>query len=803
VQITTKAVTPPRTNVAPVTQSSIFVAGVAISSFAALLLELALTRLFSVVLFYHFAFLAISIALLGLGSGGVFAYLAKNWLATFALRRLLGMLSCANALAIPAVLEIVLHVPVSLELSRANFLRLSAMYLAAAVPFLVTGLEFSVIFAREAEHIPKLYGADLVGGALACLGVVPLLNFLGGPNTLMFSAFMSAIAAGIWVPTVKIRKLIWALSAVLLLIIAANYSGRLIDVVYAKGRFRDPSWVEFARWNAISRIEVDRQGEAKAIVIDADASTYIMNADPEQWQGSEWQEDLMSAPPALANVLRPHGSYAIIGPGGGVDVLRAVANGSPSVTGIEINPIIVDKVMRGRYADYSYHLYQRPDVHIYVRDGRSFIRNSRQKFDVVQMTLVDTWASTAAGAFALSENSLYTVEAFRSYFGHLNSDGIIAVTRWEFRQPREALRVVSVAMQALHELGVSNPARNFVIVSQGELDEDGIPVAILAKKSAFSREEEQAVRSHLRSYPKLALLYLPSEPPANPFSSLIARNDAYAFAQQYPYNVAPVNDNAPFFFFTLKLGQIMHAKDLEGAIDWKVNLGVAVLVMVLVISVVAVSAFLIIPLVWRGGRSHQPATSLLYFVAVGLGYILVEIAFVQRFVLFLGHPTYALTVVVFLLLLSSGVGSLLSRTWITDVQRAWLPLSLIVCGILVCVLMLPNLLRTLVGLPFIAKLLVSAGLLVPLGFAMGMPFPTGLRALACSPARPLLPEMGNQGAESAVEWAWALNAGASVLGSVLAMVVAVQFGLTATLACGAAAYLAAILFSRTLHSSLR
>ena len=155
----------------------------------------------------------------------------------------------------------------------------------------------------------------------------------------------------------------------------------------------------------------------------------------------------------------PHGDYAIIGPGGGVDVVRAVANGSPSVTGIEINPIIANTIMRGRYADYVYHLYERPEVHIHVTDGRSFVRNATQQFDVVQMTLVDTWASTAAGAFALSENSLYTVEAFREYFEHLKPDGMVAITRWEFQQPREALRVVSVAMQALHETGSRRHSR--------------------------------------------------------------------------------------------------------------------------------------------------------------------------------------------------------------------------------------------------------------------------------------------------------------------------------------------------------
>jgi spermidine synthase len=763
------------------------IAGIALSSFAALLLELGLTRLFSVVLFYHFAFLAISIALLGLGTGGVFAYLGKRWLLRFETRRLTAGLCVINALAIPIVLEIVLHVPVSLELSGANFLRLTVMYLASAVPFFITGLEFSVIFARESGNISRLYGADLAGGAMACLAIVPLLNWLGGPNTILFAAVMAAVAGAIWATTSPARKVASALAFVLLLVIAANHSGRWIDVIYAKGKLRDAS--EFARWNAISRIEVDKLSTgAKVVVIDADANTFIMNADPKQFHGTELEGNLMSAPPALANVLRPHGEYAIIGPGGGVDVLRALANGSPSVTGIEINPIIANTVMRDKYADYSQHLYQRPEVHMQVTDGRSFIRNAKQNFDVVQMTLVDTWASTAAGAFALSENSLYTVEAFQEYFEHLKPDGMVAITRWEFRQPREALRVVSVAMDALHRMGVSDPQKHFIVVSEGSLDEDGIPVVVLAKKSPFTKEEEDAVRAHFEDNPDLVALYLPSTPGNNPFSALIASNDPYAFAKQYPYNVAPVNDNQPFFFFTLKIDQVLHQQSLQQGMDWKVNLGVAVLVMVLVISLVAVTAFLIIPLAVRGRPTHERTACLLYFVAVGLGYILVEIAFIQRFVLFLGHPTYALTVVVFLLLLSSGGGSLASRRWLATTQRAWMPLLFIVAALLLYVFILPGVLNALVGLPFPVKLLVSGVLLVPLGFAMGMPFPTGLRALA------------SVSTQNSVEWAWAMNAGSSVLGSVMAIMIAIQFGLNVTLACGAAAYFVAVLLTGTLRA---
>ena len=771
--------------------------GLALTSFAALLLELSLTRLFSVVLFYHFAFLAISIALLGLGAGGVFAYLFKDRLSKFATRSFAARLCIVNSAVIVVVLEIVLHVPVSLDVSGKNFLRLTALYLASAVPFFLTGLLFSVVFARESNRIPRLYGADLCGGAMACLAVVPLLNWLGGPNAILFAAIALAAASVLWADSRSNRRNAALLALALIILTAMNHSGRLIDIVYAKGMFRDPAWVEFARWNALSRVEVDRQGQAKAIVIDADASTYIMNAEVSQWHQTEWEKDLMSAPPALANVLRSHGDFAIIGPGGGVDVLRAVANGSPSVTGIEINPIIATTIMRGRYADYAQHLYERPEVHIHVTDGRSYLRAAQQQFDVVQMTLVDTWASTAAGAFALSENNLYTVEAFREYFDHLKPDGMIAITRWEFRHPREALRVVSVAMEALHQEGVPNPARHFIVASLGSLDEDGIPVVVLAKKTPFTDEEENAVEEHCQRYSDLDPIYVPSDPGRNPFADLIASNDPYAYARSYAYNVAPVNDNAPFFFFTLKARQILSEIGLHHGIDWKVNLGVLVLLLVLVISAVAVMVFLVLPLLLRRDTNRQSPTPLFYFVAVGLGYILVEIAFIQRFVLFLGHPTYALTVVIFLLMVSSGAGSLASRHWLVRPDKGWVPLLIVLVVLASYVILLPGRLAALVGMSFELRLLVSGLLLIPLGFVMGMPFPTGLRALVAS--RDTQSRVGQDDTDNAVEWAWAMNAAASVLGSVLAMVLAIQFGLTVTLACGAVAYLIALATLPAVH----
>jgi spermidine synthase len=782
---------------------------VALVSFASLLLELAMTRLFSVVLFYHFAFFAISVALLGLGSGGVFAHVRRQWLKRFAISDLGASLCLLNSVFILAAVEVVLHTPVALEVSARNFAKLTIIYLATAIPFFFTGLLFSALFARSTSAISQLYGADLTGGSLACLATVPLLNEIGAPNALIFSSLAMVVAGALWAGKSRLRWFALAVAASLVVLMVANHSGAIVDVIYAKGIRRDPRWIEFARWNAISRIEVNNQKGARYVVIDADATSAIMNADPARWDqdqpgsptpthtglpaqpGFNWKKSLMAAAPSVANVLRPQGEFAIIGPGGGVDVMRAVANGSPSVTAIEINPTIVNGVMRGQYADYSFHLYDRPQVHVHIQDGRSYVRSSHDKYDVVQMTLVDTWASTAAGAFALSENNLYTEEAFREYFDHLKPDGMIAITRWEFRQPREALRVVAQAIEALHSIGVADPREHFIIVADGGLDEDGRPVAVLAKKSAFAREEYAAVARHVRENPNLVWLNPPEEyagrqpipAAAEAFRQLISSNDPWGFARDYPYNVAPVTDSAPFFFFTLKT-QYVIKNILAGTgrgMDWRINLGVVVLGMLLVISILAVLAFLILPLAMhgRGHASTAGLASLLYFVAVGLGYITVEIALIQRFVLFLGHPTYALTVVVFLLLLSSGAGSVAARRWLSEGSRLGLLLMGITGMVALYMLGLPLLLAASVGLPLIAKLLISAAVLSPLGFLMGMPFPSGLRLV------------------TTVEWAWALNAAASVLGSVLAMAVAIHFGLTFTLGCAAGAYLLAAGFSRT------
>jgi len=571
-------------------------------SFASLLLELSLTRVFSVILYYHFGFLVISLALLGLGAGGVFAYVWKHRFQSWSTRALGYSIAAIKSVVIVIVLVIVLLIPVSLVWSATNIGKLAVIYLLCTAPFFFTGLVFAVVFARGMAGIGRSYGADLVGGSFACLLVVPFLNWVGGPNTVLFSAAARAAASAIWAGAGKRRTAAVLLSCALLALLAANYSGKLIDVVYAKG-MRKPA--EYAHWNAISRITVEQGNEYKWIFIDSDANTVIMNVPLRGWKGTKAEPSLMSLPAAAANVLRPRGEFAIIGPGGGIDVLRAIGSGSSSVSGIEINPLIANTLVRGRYADYSYHLYDMPEVHMHVSDGRS----------VIQMTGVDTYAATVAGALALTENNLYTVEAFREYFDHLKPDGILAITRCELKRPQEALRIVSVAMEALHQLVVREIAGNFMLVSDRpliSLTTQAARVTVLAKKSGFTPEEESAMRAWVARYPPLDLAYIPSAPKPGPHSALIASNAPHDFSRHYEFDVSPVTDNAPFFFFTQKAAELLR-NPREVA-----NLGIAMLIIATLASVAAVQGFLILPLALVKERKPR-RTPLLYFIAIGLG----------------------------------------------------------------------------------------------------------------------------------------------------------------------------------------
>ncbi len=751
----------------------------ALTTLATLLLELSLTRIFSVVFYYHFAFLAISIALFGLGVGGVLSYVVAGLPAR--LFRRLGLVSLLNAILVLAALLFLLT-----RGANVGTLDFALIYFMTALPFLGAGIVVSLVISSAIERVDRLYFFDLLGAAGGCLVLVLLLNTFGGPNTVIAVAVLFASAAAVWFSLAGLRfgRILSVFAGLLLvLVVFANTRYHFLEVRYAKGQKLHAE--EFTKWNSISRIGMARDEHGgQMIYIDADASTGIADFDFNHLSASDL-ENLLHQGPAIPYNLRPGAKTLVIGPGGGWDVSRALASGSHDVTAVEINPIIANDIMRKR-PNLSNGLYLRPDVHLHIEDGRSFVRRSPEKYQVIQATLVDTWASTAAGAFALSENNLYTTEAFRDYLSHLTDDGLLTFTRWGFDPPRESLRLVSVAIEALGALGEHDPARHVLAGRMGrgtDLNGWGAQDTVMISRKPLSDADIARARDAF-SAAHMDTMYAPGDGPKNQFGQLLLAADPAAYERGYPFDITPVSDNRPFFFYTVQPRDVAaYLLNSSRAADAKVNVALPKLFSALIVSVIAVLIILVLPPVVLGARlprERSVQSFLLYFLAIGAGYILIEVALIQKFVLFLGHPTYALTVVIFSMLISSGLGSFVSRKVVGD-RKDRLVAALAIAAALVALVTatVQTVLVAGVGLPLAVKAGETVLLIAPLGFAMGLPFPTGLRLLEARHA-------------PSVRWAWSLNAAASVLGSVGALVLALYLGLVQTMLIGGGLYLCAM-----------
>ncbi len=753
--------------------------GLGFTTLATLILELSLTRIFSVVFYYHFAFLAISIALFGLGAGGVFSYVAAARPGNLFSK--LGALALANSLCVVGSLWFVLSRP-----GNPGNATLAAVYAASALPFFLAGTVVSLAISEAIERVDRAYFFDLAGGAAGCLILIKFLDWFGGPSTVIAAGVFYGVAAAIWfnlAGAARRRAAAVLLSLLLVMLMVVNFSSHLLDVQTAKGQRLPPEL--FVAWNSFSRVGVNHTFDRFNIVIDADAATAIATFD---WDHLTAQDRFMLVHegPGCPYLVRPGAKTLIIGAGGGYDVARAFASGSRDITAVEINPIIAQTIMREKFAAESHGLYLRPEVHLFVEDGRSFVRHSQEKYQVLQATLVDTWASTAAGAFALSENNLYTSDALYDYLTHLTDDGLIAFTRWGFEPPRESLRLVSLAMDALGRLGERDPSRHVIVIREdaNKLSGWGALDTVMISRKPFTGDDLARVREGLRGAP-IQSVYLPGDPPANPFGQLLESPDPKAFFARYPFNVSPLGDDRPFFFYTVQPRDLwnffQHANSASE--DYKINRAVPLLFGLMAVSVAATGLILLLPRILL--RSRLPKDKgvlafLWYFLCLGAGYILIQVALIQKFVLLLGHPTYALTVIVFSMLVASGAGSYFSRR---IVAGADVRLLKVLAGIALLVAMLAfaatPLTAAAAGWPLLAKMAITALAIAPAAFLMGMPFPSGLARLERLHA-------------PSVRWAWSLNAAASVLGSAGAIFLAIYVGLRITLLTGAALYLCAM-----------
>jgi len=746
---------------------------------ATLILELSLTRIFSVVFYYHFAFLAISIALFGLGVGGVLSYVVAA--PRPEVYRRLGMLSASVGMV--TVLSLVFL----LSRDEPTNLVLAAIYFVSALPFVLAGMIVSLAISDTIERVDRVYFFDLLGAAGGCLVLVPFLNTFGGPNTVIIAGILFTASSAVWFNLgghSRGRAMGVGLALLLFGLVVINQRWQIIDVTYAKGERLANEL--FVKWNSFSRIAVrpEKDSDMLLIVIDADASTGIAKFDFNNLTADQ-TKSLTKQGPAFPYHLRPGARTLIIGPGGGWDVARALASGSKDITGVEINNIIANTVMRQKFLEQSNHLYQRPDVKIHVEDGRSFVRRSPDKYQVLQATLVDTWASTAAGAFALSENNLYTTDAFYDYLSHLTDDGVLTFTRWGFDPPRESLRLLTLGNEALKKLGETDFAKHYIVVRENAaiIAGWGARDTVLISRKPFTPEDLTRAREFAKAG-GMQVIYIPDEKIPNPFTEFLSTSDPKKFLENYSYDISPVDDDRPFFFYTVQPRDLLaFLRGPSESADYKINRAVPMMFGLMGISIVATAVILLLPPVVLGTRLPRERgilMFLLYFVCIGVGYILIQVALIQKFVLLLGHPVYALTVIIFSMLISSGLGSYFSRRVLMgDDRRLMMALGTVSGLVVVLAFLAPVVSAAAIGLPLPARILITAAMIALPAFAMGMPFPTGLARL-------------EQSHPASVRWAWALNAASSVLGSASAIFLAIYIGLRGTLLIGGFMYLLAV-----------
>jgi predicted membrane-bound spermidine synthase len=762
--------------------------GVALVSLATLVLELTLTRLFSATMFYHFAFLAISLALFGSGASGVFVYVARFDPAR--VPRLLSLFSALFAFATVVALAVILSHPLSPAAPGLRTLAsLAWIYGAAALPFFFAGCVITLAITTWARDVSRLYLFDLAGAALGCLALVPLLGALGAIDTVLAVAAIGVLGGLL----LSGQRVLLPLLVAAVALVPLNRATGWLGLRESKGLTEQG--LLFSRWNSFSRVTVvqPEDRDRQLIFIDSDAATVIYRDGSDNARYPELGDRIEG----LAYHAGPRGKVLIIGPGGGVDVILARKHGAREVTAVELNPLVARDVMSSEpFLGFSGRLYQQPGVALHVDDGRSFLRRSREQYDLIVATMVDTWAATAAGAFALSENNLYTVEAFSDYLDRLAPDGILSMTRWYQSPPDQLLRLLTLGRAVLSERGASEPARHFAVVRGPH---EGMPLTmatVLLKKSPFTAGEVEATEAYARRL-GLELLYTPRTRPPNDLTRIVTAADPASFWRAFASNIEPPRDNSPFFFQTVRLEDLASRRWTFG--EWRrTNLGTVVLFGLVGITALLVLAFILGPLLLVRGRLAAARRAgrvsfLLYFATLGVGFIVVEVVLLQKCVLFLGHPAYALTVVLFSLLLWSGLGSLLSgriRDEALPARMPWL-LVAVVGAILLAVLLLSPLFYGLVHLKAPWRVAITVAALLPLGLALGMPMPAGIRILAAR-----APEL--------VPWAWGVNGAASVLGSVGAIALAMVWGFDQALLVAAGLYLLGLGFAaRALRASAK
>ena len=741
-----------------------------------LALQVLLTRVLSAVLAYHFSFLAISLALLGVGAGALAVYLRGAWFEgplEALLARWSAVLAVALALVPLPLVRLDYSSGIGADLSAEFVLTLALVCVLAAIPFVVAGITIALAVRGYAASIGRVYAFDLGGAAIGAIAVVPLLWVVSGTTLLTGLSLVAGIAALLFAAeSPAVRRIAAGAAAIGLL---ATTLAATTDLYELPPHTTAPDGLEpvSVRWTPLTRVlAYPPPGDAKIAPLFYDR---IYAPVPVRRPGApipDWRQ-LSLGPQSVGYELAGPGRTLVIGGGGGRDIENALSSGQERVDVIELNRVIRDAV-DSDLAQWSGSPYSLPGVSVTIGDGRSKLAARDTKYDVIHIGFTDTLSANSAAGFALTEANLYTVEAFREYLDHLQPGGILDVTRLHRLVGDEALRTTVLALDALKREGVENPERNVVVLLGHDIFNE-LFGTVLARREPWTAAELARIR-RLAEERGDGVAFAPGGPYKLEWAQLAKAGDYRAFCRDYRLDVCPPTDDQPFFFNMTRLSGLFE-KPPPGYFFATDPLRILALTLAILV-VLSLLAFGL-PLRLMRGAERPPARAVLFFAAIGFGFLLLEIALIQRFVLFLGFPTYALSVVLFSLLAFTGIGSLLS-TRLGDARRTLIGALAFACVLIaVAAFGLQPLLRELVQWPFTARVALSVVLLAPAGLALGMAMPIGLTRLAG-----LHP--------GAVPWGWAVNGIASVVASVLAVAVAVTWGFAVVTLLALACYLLAL-----------
>lgn len=799
---------------------------VTLLSAASLAYEILLMRLFSIIQWHHFAYMFIGLALLGYGISGTVVAIHQQRL----LQRFIPLyISCVALFGVSAVacFSLAQLIPFNAEAilwDGWQVFYLTGIFLLLAIPFFFAATGICLTFMQYGKQVSRVYAVDLLGAGIGSLGVIVLLVWIFPQWALVIVGVLGVFAALVASRELKVKRqpaLAIGLTFVMMLLFVSGVSLKLQLSPYKSLeqvlRIKDTSIIAESS-SPLGLISVVQSRDIPlrhapgqslhstheplsqlGVFTDGDNMT-VLTRYPEDDNKLAYLDQTSSA---LPYHLKPINDVLVVGVGGGADVLQARFHQVQTIDGVELNQQMI-QLMKNNFAQFTGNLFQQSGVTIYHNEVRDFLTRKPGRYDLIQLALVDAFNASASGLYALNESYLYTVETLQLYLKHLEAEGYLALTRWIKLPPRDTLKLFATAVSALRQAGVSDPEQSLVLIRSWQTS------TLLIKNGRFTDKELSSVKKFCDER-GFDLAYTPKLKPEqiNQYNILnspifyqaataLLSENSDAFMQQYKFNLQPATDDQPYFhqFFKWSTFKEIFQKRNRGGmalLEW----GYITLLVTLGIAVFFSVALILLPL-WYYQRKQTTANTSVrrrdvfyYFFTIGLSFLFIEIAFMQKFILFLHQPIYAIAVTLTAFLIFAGVGSywsgILLRSQISSKILLYAIGGIVLLSLLY-LLLLDSLFAILVSLPIVVKMLITVLLIAPLAICMGMPFPLALANLV-------------RHANEYIPWAWGINGCASVISAVLASLLAIHFGFSTVILLAAILYASVLLtFPRSVHS---